>query len=77
MGYGSTYAVHYIETKLPPDIRSAELIRLRVPFDSDGYVYELKMDGFRALAYVSGDDVHLVSRRANTYKSFARPFRHS
>jgi len=30
------------------------------------------MDGFRALAHVSGDSTRLVSRRANTYKSFPR-----
>jgi ATP-dependent DNA ligase len=35
-------------------------------------VYELKMDGFRALAHLSVDGVRLVSRRRNTYKSFPR-----
>ena len=28
----------------------------------DGWVYEPKWDGFRALAFVDGDDVHLQSR---------------
>jgi bifunctional non-homologous end joining protein LigD len=45
---------------------------MREPFDSEAYVFELKIDGFRELAHVSGDGVRLVSRSANTYKSFSR-----
>jgi len=50
----------------------AELIRLREPFDSTEYVFELKMDGFRGLAHIAGDGTRLVSRRGNVYKSFPR-----
>lgn len=39
-------------------------------FDHEDYIFELKMDGFRALAYVGEDETRLVSRRGNTYKSF-------
>jgi bifunctional non-homologous end joining protein LigD len=31
----------------------------------DGWLYEVKWDGYRALAYVAGGDVGLVSRRGN------------
>jgi len=43
-------------------LTAADLIRLREPFDSEAYVFELKMDGFRALAHVTGDGARLVSR---------------
>jgi bifunctional non-homologous end joining protein LigD len=57
---------------LPRDIHPADLIRLREPFDSAAYVFELKMDGFRALAHVAPDGTRLVSRRGNVYRSFPR-----
>src|ERR1700736_2852023 len=60
-------------TLLPvANFTSTDLIRLREPFDSGDYLYELKMDGFRALAHFGADGVRLVSRRANVYKSFPR-----
>ena len=36
------------------------------------YVYELKMDGFRALAEISAGQVRLISRHGNTYQGFSR-----
>jgi bifunctional non-homologous end joining protein LigD len=54
-----------------PQFTPAQLIRIREPFDDPGYLYELKMDGFRALAEISGGHVRMISRRGNTYKSFA------
>lgn len=40
------------------------------PFDHPDWVFELKHDGFRALAYVAGGECSLVSRKNHTYKSF-------
>jgi bifunctional non-homologous end joining protein LigD len=40
------------------------------PFDHRDWVYELKYDGFRALAYVENGRARLVSRKRNTYKTF-------
>ena len=37
---------------------------------SSRFVYELKHDGFRALAYIRPGHCQLVSRRGNVYKSF-------
>jgi hypothetical protein len=49
----SATSVRYTKTSLPlAHVTPAQLIRLRDPFDGGEYVYELKMDGFRALAYV-------------------------
>jgi bifunctional non-homologous end joining protein LigD len=49
----------------------AQLVRIPEPFDDPGYIFELKMDGFRALAEISDGQVGLVSRRGNTYKTFS------
>ena len=42
----------------------------RDPFDHLDWLYELKLDGFRALAVIEAGTCRLVSRKANVYKSF-------
>jgi bifunctional non-homologous end joining protein LigD len=44
--------------------------RARVPFSHSDWIYEIKWNGFRALAYVEGGVCRLVSRNGNTFKSF-------
>ena len=34
------------------------------------WLYELKYDGFRSLAYIERDNVRLVSRKGHQYKRF-------
>jgi bifunctional non-homologous end joining protein LigD len=48
----------------------AKLARSLEPFDDKDWLFELKHDGFRSLAYVEDGHCRLVSRRRNTYKSF-------
>jgi ATP-dependent DNA ligase len=43
------------------------LSRRSEPFDSDDFIYELKIDGFRALAHVQEDRGELISRNGNTF----------
>jgi len=40
------------------------------PFDHPQWIFEPKLDGFRALAYAEEGKVRLVSRNGNTFKSF-------
>jgi len=54
----------------PPHFIPADLKLIRKPFDHDDFIYELKMDGFRALAHVGPDETRLVSRKGNVFKSF-------
>ncbi len=56
----------------PSGFRPAELVIRKHPFDDPCFVYELKHDGFRALAHLSSDGCDLISRRGNVYKSFAQ-----
>jgi bifunctional non-homologous end joining protein LigD len=43
---------------------------MKESFDRYEYIFELKMDGCRALADVTAEQTRLVSRRGNIYKSF-------
>jgi len=45
-------------------------LRITKPFDDPDYIFELKHDGFRALAYIEDGSCRLVSRNANQFKSF-------
>jgi ATP-dependent DNA ligase len=53
-----------------PQVSSLKLARLREPFDHPDWVFELKHDGFRSIAYVDGDGCRLVSRWTNCFRSF-------
>jgi bifunctional non-homologous end joining protein LigD len=46
------------------------LSRRPEPFNHSDWLFEIKHDGFRALAYIHGKQCHLVSRRGNVYKRF-------
>ena len=51
--------------------RPIRLSRRPEPFDSDEYLYELKIDGFRALAQISEGKGQLISRNGNVFRGFA------
>jgi bifunctional non-homologous end joining protein LigD len=55
---------------LPRNLRPMRLSRRPEPFDSDDYIFELKIDGFRALAYIENGQCDLVSRNGNTFHNF-------
>jgi hypothetical protein len=44
------------------------LARLEVPFDHPDWIFEPKLDGFRAVAYVDSGTCRLVSRNRNAFK---------
>jgi bifunctional non-homologous end joining protein LigD len=41
------------------------------PFDHPDWLFELKYDGFRAMAYIKGGRAKLISRKGNAYEPFA------
>ena len=57
-------------SKLPAFFQPMALFRRPQPFSHPDWVFEIKHDGFRGLAYVEGDHARLLSRRGNGYKSF-------
>src|SRR5208283_1569690 len=44
------------------------LKRVAKPFDNPDYIFELKHDGFRAIAYIENGECKLVSRNLNQFK---------
>jgi hypothetical protein len=46
------------------------LARFDSPFEHPDWIFEPKLDGFRALAYVEGRACRLVSRNRNAFKTF-------
>lgn len=44
--------------------------RVREPFSHPDWLFEVKWDGFRALAQIAGGECRLISRNGNTFKSF-------
>ena len=43
------------------------LVRAAAPFDDRDWIYEVKWDGFRALAFVANGQCRLVSRNGHTF----------
>lgn len=54
---------------LASPLQAAPLLRRRDPFDDPAWLYELKLDGFRALAQVDAG-ARLVSRNGHRFKAF-------
>ena len=54
-----------------PNIHPIRLSRRHEPFDSEDFLYELKIDGFRALAHISDGKGELISRNGNVFRGFA------
>jgi len=40
------------------------------PFDSEDHLFELKIDGYRSLAYIESSKCRLVSRNGNVFRGF-------
>jgi bifunctional non-homologous end joining protein LigD len=51
--------------------RPQPLIRIPAPFDHADWLYELKHDGFRALAFVERSTCRLVSRRGHEFSHWS------
>ena len=65
------HMLRYNRSVLPRNLRPMRLSRRAEPFDSDHHIFELKIDGFRALAHVGNGKGELISRNGNTFRGFA------
>lgn len=54
----------------PNNIRAMPLKRRNEPFSHPDWLFEIKHDGFRALAFVQNGPCRLVSRNGNVFSSF-------
>ena len=66
--FGQAFAI--LTAVLPPIIQPMPLVRQREPFSHPDWLFEIKHDGFRALAYVENGTARLLSRNGNWFKSF-------
>ena len=57
-----------------PLIHPQPLVRIPEPFNDPAWIFELKLDGFRALAYMENGQCRLVSRTGHVYKDLLRPY---
>ena len=53
-----------------PLMRPQPLVRIPEAFNNPAWLWELKLDGFRALAYVENGECRLISRNGHTYRTF-------
>ena len=50
---------------LPDPFKPMEPIDHAIPFDADNYLFQIKWDGVRCLAYISDKEVRLINRKLN------------
>jgi len=55
-----------------PRIQPINPARIQAAFDHEDFLFELKHDGFRAVAYIENGSCSLLSRKQIQYKSFVR-----
>jgi bifunctional non-homologous end joining protein LigD len=53
-----------------PLMTPMRLLRIPEPFDHPDFLFEPKLDGFRALAHIRGHHCELVSRNGHTFKQW-------
>jgi len=53
-----------------PLVKPMPLVAVREPFSDPEWFYEVKWDGFRALAFIDGHHCKLVSRRGHAYRAW-------
>ena len=58
---------------LPPVVKPMLATLTDKPFSSKDWIFEIKWDGYRALAYCNGDDVTLVSRNKKPFTNKYNP----
>lgn len=52
------------------DVAALPLSQMPAPFSDPDWIFEVKHDGFRSLAFVENDSCRLVSRKGNAYQRF-------
>jgi bifunctional non-homologous end joining protein LigD len=60
-----------IKTSIPTSVKPMLATLVDQPFDAQGWIFEIKWDGYRALAEIQKDSVHLYSR---SFQSFDKRY---
>jgi bifunctional non-homologous end joining protein LigD len=59
------------KSKIPKDIKPMKATLVDAPFDDPGWIYEIKWDGYRAVAIVEKGKAELISRNNLPFDQFA------
>jgi bifunctional non-homologous end joining protein LigD len=59
------------KTKIPASIKPMKATLVDEPFDDPGWIYEIKWDGYRAVAFVENGNAELISRNNLPFDQFA------
>ena len=51
-------------------VRPMPLVRISEPFNAADWIFEIKYDGFRALAEIEGGSCRLISRNGHEFKQW-------
>src|SRR5439155_26980094 len=62
--------MNMMTVNLSRNLHPMRLSRRSAPFNSDDFIFELKIDGFRSLAFVENGQCDLLSRNENTFHNF-------
>src|SRR6201996_4211844 len=58
------------KSKVPANIKPMKATLVDEPFDEPGWLFEVKWDGYRAIANISGRDVSLISRNNLPFEKY-------
>jgi bifunctional non-homologous end joining protein LigD len=58
------------KSKMPVKLQPMKATLVREPFDDPGWLYEIKWDGYRALAVVQNNNAELISRNNISFDQF-------
>jgi bifunctional non-homologous end joining protein LigD len=58
------------KTKMPAQIQPMKATLVREPFNDPGWLYEIKWDGYRALAVIQNKQAELISRNNISFDHF-------
>jgi bifunctional non-homologous end joining protein LigD len=67
----SRYAPDILIATMHPNFQPMPLLKRTVPFDHADWLFELKYDGFRALAVIEHGRAQLLSRNGHPFASFS------
>ena len=71
-GYHSNlFAAGILVAYMAPQFQPMPLLKRRLPFDDPDFIFEVKWDGFRALAIVEHGRAQLISRNGHPFASFS------
>src|SRR5438132_11044449 len=65
------YCCYRRQSRMPNPLSPMPLLKRAAPFDDPAWIFELKYDGFRALAVIEHVGAQLLSRNGHPFASFS------